>query len=43
MFRVREVVFDENLEEVSYVIEGTEADFRVGESKINTIRRVLYA
>lgn len=23
MFRVREVVFDENLDEVSYVIEGT--------------------
>lgn len=28
MFRVLEVMFDENLDEVAYVIEGTEADFK---------------
>ena len=43
MFRVREVVFDENLEEVSYVIEGTEADFKISDSTRNTVRRLLYA
>ena len=42
MFRVREVVFDENLDEVAYVIEGTEADFRISDSTRNTVRRLLY-
>ena len=43
MFRVREVVFDENLEVVSYVIEGTEADFKLSGSTRSTVRRLLYA
>lgn len=43
MFCVREVVFDENLEEVAYVIEGTEADFKISKSTRNTARRLLYA
>ena len=43
MFRVREVVFDENLDEVAYVIEGTEADFKISESTRNTARRLIYA
>ena len=43
MFRVREVVFNEHLEEVAYVIEGTEADFRLSDSTRNTVRRLLYA
>lgn len=41
MFRVREVVFDENLDEVAYVIEGTEAEFKISESTRNTARRLL--
>lgn len=43
MFHVREVVFDENLDEVAYVIEGTEADFKISESTRNNVRRLLYA
>ena len=43
MFRVREVVFNEHLEEVAYVIEGTEADFKISDSTRNTVRRLLYA
>lgn len=42
MFRVREVVFNENLEEVAYVIEGTEADFRNSDSTRDNVRRLLY-
>ena len=43
MFHVREVMFDENLDEVAYVIEGTEADFKISESTRNTARRLIYA
>lgn len=43
MFRVLEVMFDENLDEVAYVIEGTEADFKISASTRNTARRLIYA